>query len=174
MNNNKGFTLIELIICIAVTAVLIGGVYINANLLVYANTKSCTEKIDSTLGKLRVETMSKGSQRYYLVIEWDTANQCYYLNTAISEEALNESNWKTKATAIRSKKIANRNITISYTKKSDGIDKVTVDSSNPSFLISFYSSSGAFESEWKQIIVSSRTGSSTVHMVTKTGKHYIK
>lgn len=174
MKDNKGFTLIEVIICIAIAAVLIGGVYSNMNLLVYADTKSCSEKINSTLSKLRLETMSKGDKKHYIIIEWNTTDNCYYLNAVTSDVVLAESDWKTNAYSIQSKKIANKNITISCTKKSDGTEISTVNSLKPCILISFQISSGAFESEWKQIIISSRTNTSTVHMITKTGKHYIK
>lgn len=172
--NNRGFTLIELIITMAVAAVLICGVGLSFNLLEYADTKSCAEMVNTTMDKLRLETMSKGEKYHYLIIEWKNSQEKYYLNTVTSEVPLDESNWAARALTIRSKELADRNISIVYTKEPDGSNIKNIDTLDPCLIIQFDKGSGAYLSDWRQIIISSRADTSVIQMVTKTGKHYIK
>ncbi len=173
MKDNRGFTLIELIISIAIVAMLLGGVAMSMDLLVLADTKSCAEKINVTLSQLRLETMSKGSMNHYMIIEWNDSDSCYYLNAVTSTIPLDETNWKTEAVTIKAKKIANSKITISYTDQLDGSNIRIIDASNPCKIVNFQTGSGAFKSSWRQIIVASRADTLTVCMVLKSGKHYI-
>ncbi|MHB8131256.1 MAG: prepilin-type N-terminal cleavage/methylation domain-containing protein [Mobilitalea sp.] len=173
MKNNKGFTLVELIIVIAIAAIMTIGVAASMNLLVFAHSKSCANEINETLDQLRLETMSKGSVKHYIIIEWNNIQSGYYLNVVTSEVHLNEINWNTEADTVKSKKIADKDILLSYTDQSDGSNIRLIDIANPYVLIQFTPSSGAFESIWKRIIVTSKVGSETIFMVTKTGKHYL-
>lgn len=173
MKNNKGFTLVEIIITIAISAILMSGALFGFNLLNYANEKGCAEKINSTLSMLRLETMSKGNKNLYMVLEWDTSELCYRMHLVSATVPLNEGNWSTAADSIKSSKIADKNITISYSDQADGSGMVDLNGTNPCVLISFYNSSGAFRSSWKQIKITSNAGTSIINMITKTGKHYI-
>jgi prepilin-type N-terminal cleavage/methylation domain-containing protein len=173
MKDNKGFTLVELIIVIAIAAIMTIGVYASMNILVLADTKSCSKVIDVTLNQLRLETMSKGNVKHYMVIEWNNIKSCYYLNVVTSDIPLNEINWNTQADTVKNKVIADKDLIISYTDQPDGTNIRLIDASNPYILIQFTPSSGAFESVWKQIIVTSKVDTATINMVTKTGKHYV-
>lgn len=174
MKDNRGFTLLEMMIVIAITVILICGAYANMNLLKLADAKSCAKLIDVSLDKLRLETMTKWSKKHYLVIEWRETEKKYYLNYVTSASALDVSNWDTACDSIRSKVIAGRNIKIMVTKNANGSDQKVIDSANPCLMIEFLPESGAFFSEWKQIYIYSNTGTTVLHMVSKTGKHYIE
>lgn len=170
MRNQKGYTLVELIICIAMIGVLAGGTCISYRLLGYADTRRCAGKMEDALNRLRLETMSKQGY-HYLVIQWKADENSYYMNEVTSDEILDKDNWSAQSDKI-SKKIAGNKITISCLDQSGST--VIINSENPCILISFHSDSGAFESRWKQITVSSDAGTVTLHMITATGRHYIE
>lgn len=172
--NDRGFSLIEVIIVIAISSILIGGAFISLNLLVFADTKKCAKEIDVILNKLRLQTLSKGMKYHYVVIEWNDLEKNYYLNMVTSSGELTESTWRTDADTITSNLIADSNITIQYSDRLDGTNIFTINRDNPCLLISMKPDSGAFRTAWKQIIISSRSNTTTIFMVTKTGKHYIE
>ena len=80
MKSNKGVTIIELIVVIAILGVLIGGVALTFRIVNSADIKGCTQTIDSSLEKVKNECMSKIDQSF-LVLYKSTDNDYtgYYL-----------------------------------------------------------------------------------------------
>jgi len=174
MRDNKGFTLIELILVITIAAILAGGSLMSLKYLSYANVNKVTEKIDSSLTKLQMDTISKAYPYGYLAIEWDNTEQVYYLTMATSTNELTQANWSSAAkTIVSRKKIADKKITITYVDLGEGSSKVTLRDTVPVLLISYKPDSGAFLSLCKQIDVTNESRSSTIHMVNMTGNHYV-
>jgi len=56
--NNAGFTMIELIIVIAIMAIMVGGSVIGFNLLGQGDAKAASKNISSQLAELRTDTLS--------------------------------------------------------------------------------------------------------------------
>ena len=174
MKNNKGFSLLELLIIISIGAVLIGGTAFSLNLLNYGNVTKCTRKLNESIRDLKVESISRSTEHCYLILRFDATEEAYYMVTAVSEEELDESNWEEKAQILSyPQKLAFNKVNISYSNRSDGTDSVDLKEKSP-LIISYKAESGAFASEWKQITIESKGISSSIHMVTKTGNHYIK
>ena len=57
-NNNKGFSMVELIITIAIMAILTGSFVAAAGYLKYANAKSGAKKINTELSELKLNNLS--------------------------------------------------------------------------------------------------------------------
>ncbi|WP_246240251.1 prepilin-type N-terminal cleavage/methylation domain-containing protein [Anaerocolumna sedimenticola] len=174
MKNDKGFSLVELLVVIAIGAILIGGAAIATNFFKYEDVTKCTRKINDAIRNLKVESLSRSAEYCYLIIYWDATDESYYMVTAISDEELNETNWEEKAQKLSYRqKLAANKVNISYTSQSDGTGMTDLRENTP-LMISFKAESGAFTSEWKQITITSNEITSSIHMVTKTGNHYIE
>lgn len=57
--NNSGYSIIELIIVLAIIAVLMGSVFYSIILVFSANAKSCANNIQRSIGDCKVTTMGK-------------------------------------------------------------------------------------------------------------------
>ena len=62
MKNNKGFSLVELIIVIAILSVLTGASVVGLGYLYSTNVKSSVKKLDSDLQKVQSYTVSKSTE----------------------------------------------------------------------------------------------------------------
>ena len=77
--NNKGISLIELIVVMAIIGILIGSSFVAVQYIRFGDTKKCVAKIEDELDKLLVETMSKKEKRYFYLFK--TTNG-YYVTLA--------------------------------------------------------------------------------------------
>ena len=162
-NNNKGFSMVELIITIAIMAILTGSFVAAAGYLKYANAKSGAKKINTELSELRIESMSKMNTPYmYLYNIGGTT----YMKVVAGENAN-----KAKENGLLDKnttKVGNAQVTVSCdgTKITDG-NAVT---------ITMDKSTGAFLLGPEKIEVASVDGKSSyvIKLVKTTGRHYIE
>lgn len=70
--DNGGYSLIELIVVIAILAVVAGISISGLGLVKNARDKRVCQSIYSAAGKTRVSAMAKGEDEAYLVARWDT------------------------------------------------------------------------------------------------------
>lgn len=174
MKDNKGFSLIEVIIVIIITVILTTGAVYSLSLIKLADVHQCANTIDDALSKLKLDTMSKADRYHYLVLEWNGAKDGFYLHGISSDVPLDDTNWSTATSILTYKKIAGSDITIAYTDCSDGTNLRQLDDDNPCILIRVAPGSGAYQSPWKQIVITGESEELAIHMITKTGKHFIK
>ena len=175
MKNNKGYTLIELMVVISIAAILVLGATSITRILTLSSSMKITQTIDSQLSKNRLLTMSKGNYRY-LAIDWNSTKEEYEISLVSSSIALDTTNWKTSGIIETNKKLASKDVTISYQNGAsatpviirDALDEVLV------LLINNNPSTGAFVSNATQITIASSGKNSTIYMVEKTGNHYIE
>jgi len=168
--NKKGFTLIELMVVMAIAALLMTGTGSLVRILTLSNVDKVTQKIDSALSKNRLLTMSKGDYRY-LVLHWDSTTEEYKISTVTSTAALDTTNWNTAGIIESQKILASKDATISYVNS--GVATAVMVKDTP-LLLSFYPSSGAFRSNSIQISILIGSKSKTIYLVSKTGNHYIE
>lgn len=72
--DHRGFSLVELILVIAIIGIMAGGASMGINYLVFANEKKAIINIDSTISEVRMEDMSKAkSDKPYLYLASDGA-----------------------------------------------------------------------------------------------------
>ena len=81
--NNKGFSLVELIVVIAIMGVVSVGGIVSYGLLYSANAKEASAKLNSALNKTRIEAMSKVSAS--IEIYENDADSKYYATIKVGE-----------------------------------------------------------------------------------------
>ncbi len=69
--NNKGFSLVELIVVIAIMMVVIGGVISWTGMLYTRAARQCAEQLTHEFGQVRIDTMGKGSVSMNLYVKAD-------------------------------------------------------------------------------------------------------
>ena len=126
--NNGGFSLVELIVVIAISVVLIGAATISIRSVMGVEVKQCARNIESIINKTRVTTMGKDSA--VLEIYKDASDGAYYYKTTIN------------GTVSAPSKIGKSRIDVYYSMKDDYSDKTQLNSSG-SIMLQFDRSSGA-------------------------------
>ena len=74
--NNKGYSLVELIIVIAIMALLTGTVFFSINMIFGAGAKACANDIKEALAENKVTAMGKSGAR--VEIYRDASDDCVY------------------------------------------------------------------------------------------------
>lgn len=166
--NNKGMSLVEIIIIIAIIGILAVASLSLAGNIRYANTQKAVENIGDKMDSLQVTTMSK-SQKQYLYIY--RVGGDYYAKT--TTDCL--SSFDNKVLDDKGTKLSNSALNISYVPH-NGEDEVTVGPSN--FIRICYKRSGGFSYSAsgttcdKIYVKGSRTY--TITLAEETGKHFIE
>ena len=76
MKDNKGFSLIELIIALAIMSVILGMLIANMGYISNSAAKGCANSLKTAIGQTRIKTM--GKQETLLYIYKDSADGRYY------------------------------------------------------------------------------------------------
>lgn len=167
--NQKGFSLIEIIIAIALVGILAGVSVSMINHVHYANTKKTVEAVDSALDKQQANTMSKVDKPYMYIYKLSDG---YYMKELTEE-----------LTAFDSTKLDNNGTKISgngtqiYFESESGTLL-----SGTKFIRICYKKSGIFNKDALgdgtkatnvDKIVVKGTGTYTITLVEATGKHPI-
>ena len=126
--NNGGFSLVELIVVIAISVVLIGAATISIRSVMGVEVKQCARNIESIINKTRVTTMGKDSA--VLEIYKNASDGAYYYKTTINGVVSDPS------------KIGKSRIDVYYSMKDDYSDKTQLNGSD-SIVLQFDRSSGA-------------------------------
>ncbi len=77
LSSDKGFSLIELIVVIAIMAVAVGLVTITYTLVHNANVAKAANTLDTAFNKARIQSMAKGTDAGQLTV-WITDGVMYY------------------------------------------------------------------------------------------------
>lgn len=163
--NNKGLSLVEVIIVVCIMTVLTAMVSIGVGSVMTKPADECAEKIVSSINGARVSAMGKKS--YDVVIKQDSSGAEIFIE-------LNGN----------SKKIGRKGITITCTKKKkDGTGATSFDlSTKKSITLSFDRSTGGFKPVkvgtdpadadvfLTEIVVSMGSRSKTIQLIPITGK----
>ena len=166
MLDKKGFSFIEVIICLAMVSILSVGVFSLSSHIKYANVKKCVKQLNQKLETARMTSMSKtGKWQLYIYKE---ADGVYYCLT--NAATLDRSNGV---------KLGSKNIKLFYTIKGGTEEEATA--ANAAVIqIQFTKNTGSFTaSDGASIYESIRLADEdsegyTIHLVEKTGKHYME
>lgn len=163
MKNNKGFSLVELIVVIALIAVLSGLVAISASAVLGTQVKAATKNIETEIKKARNLTMGKDR----VVLKLYKADDGYYADIIPNDDA-------SKAVT---KKVGKQKVTVEYSYSTDGSDLKTLDSNG--VVIEFDRSSGEVkkDDDGNCVRVIKITKNKTVRTITlyqETGKTVVK
>ena len=156
-NNNRGFSLVELIVVVAIGAILIGASILSIASISGTAAKQCARNIESILNKTRVTTMGKDTAAIELYK--DGSDGAYYYEVTVT-------NGKGETTA-ETKKIGRSNLEIRYSTTFNNASKLDV--SNP-IKIEFDRSSGAEKTDIGKIWVKHGSTEKTITIYKETGK----
>lgn len=87
--NNKGYSLVELIIVIAIMALLAGTAFFSINMIFGASAKTCANDIKEALAENKVTAMGKSEARVEIYRE--ASDNCVYVRQWVKEGGVWES-----------------------------------------------------------------------------------
>ncbi len=160
-SDQRGLSLIEIIVVLAIIAVIGGGSLISLSLITGQNIKSCYKELEGYMEETRIRAMSRdGSPSMEISIGADGAVYVTQTDTAVTT------------------KIGKKGLTVKYITPSD---TYTVDETNH-LVIGFEHSTGAFkkvdipsstDKEYcNAIVLSDGQREYTMKLVPRTGKYY--
>lgn len=174
MQNNKGFSFIEMIVVVAIMAVLVSGIVVGIGSLAGWRVTDCASDIDSAMKNTKINAMSKFSA--YMKIYCDS-----------------DGNYFLKESGKQAEKIASGGISIKYKNHNGVITDITEGSP---LILSYNRSSGAFMSVitsvaedgtftfltgeegsylyCSQIIITNERKTKVITLVKDTGKHTLE
>ena len=160
--DNRGVTLVELIVVMLIISILAGGTVIAVGSLDSGNTKSTVERIGALLDYVRVLNMSK-DRTYYLVVK----KEGEVFTAFVQYDDGGRQNLLTETLKLKNGEI----------KYSTDMGEETVGADVSSLELSF-SKEGSIPAgsggEIKSILISGGGHSRIIHLVAATGKHYIE
>lgn len=104
-NDNKGYSLVELIIVIAIIAVLTGTLIFSISMIFSANARTCANDIKSALAETKITSMGKSEA--FVEIYRDANNGCIYSRQFMKKE---DGSWYGKDP----EKIGNARVYVAY------------------------------------------------------------
>lgn len=163
--NQKGVTLVEIILVIAIIGILASTLVMLIGHLRYADTENAVKTVDSSLDKLQVQTMSKADTPYLYI--YHLSDGCYLKIMNDDVTSFDSSKFDKKGV-----KLSNNRVDIYMESKSG----TKVDGNN--FIKVVYKKSAAFDTDTGKTnvtnIVIDGVGTYTVRLIGETGKHFIK
>jgi prepilin-type N-terminal cleavage/methylation domain-containing protein len=177
MGDDRGVTLVELIVVVLIMGILSGSAVIGYRSLDSGNAKATVTRISALLDFVQVENMSM-DKNYYLVIEKQGTSfvaKVQYEVSGVRTDLLKET-----------LKLKEGQITY-YSEASPIEHSYIIEDTTPSPVtleVSYLKASGAFrqkdidrdgvDEDIKRIEITSSGRKFTIYLVTATGKHYIK
>lgn len=159
---NKGVSLIEMIIVIAIIALASSVTISLVGQFGYTRTQKAAKTLNTTMDKLRMETMSKGIS-YKLFI--------YFAEGDLYMKILKESD-SISLTKDNGEKLS-VDCQVKY-QKEGSIEEELEEGTGKYLAISFSKGSGAFTSDYEWISISNSKHKSVLQFVKETGKHWIE
>lgn len=158
--NQGGFSLVEIIIVIALLAVLAGSSVAMIGHIRYANTKKVVEEVDKTLSRLRLDTMSqKGERQFLYIYRLDNNGSAGYYFKLVDEDT--KPNLDGNGT-----RLCGTNVTFSADGNTISGDKI---------ICIVFKKNGQLDSGTNaDKIVISGTGTYTITLDKETGKHLLE
>lgn len=164
MKNDRGFTLIELIVVMVIMAIMAVGGVSGYNLLNTGDAKNAAKRILITLDYVQTENMTK-SKTYTMKIVTDATGD-FYLK--VFKDTIEESSEKFKL----------KNGQIAFQYYGDSVQYPVSLSSSEKLEISFKKDTGGVKANLlntiSRIRVTSSGTSCYIRLVTMTGKHFIE
>lgn len=166
-NNNRGFSLVELIVVVAIGAILIGASILSIASISGTAAKQCARNIESILNKTKVTTMGKDTA--VIELRKGDSDGAYYYEVTVKNGKVDKNGKEDKT--VETKKIGRSNLEIRYsTNASTPFEEASkLDVSNP-IKIEFDRSSGAETTNISKIWVKHGSTEKTITIYKETGK----
>lgn len=165
-NNNGGYSLIELVIVLAIIAIIMSTVFYSIILIFSANAKSCANNIQRAIGDCKVTTMGKSAayMKLYRNADGDVFTQMWIRDSS--------------GTYVNSEpqKVGTRKVTLAYKPKGDTRKEFLA---GDSIEIWFDRSTGGFEKDgcgnlYEIIYVEGGSKKYEIELTELTGKSEVK
>lgn len=117
--NNKGYSLVELIIVIAIMALLTGTAFFSINMIFGASAKTCANDIKEALAENKVTAMGKSDAR--VEIYRDASDNCVYVRQWVKKG----DDWESK----EPERLGNSRVYVAYVPKEGAETELTAGSS---------------------------------------------
>lgn len=162
--NSSGFSLVEMIVVVAVVGILAGASLTMMGHIHYANVQTAVETLDSELDKLQVNSMSKADKPYVYVYEMSDG---YYMRTS----TVDCTSFDSSVMNADGVKLCGKSIEIFMVKEGAGDTLV----SGNSFIKLVYLRSGSFSPDTNvDAIRIVGNISRTISLILETGKHIVE
>lgn len=159
--NEKGFTLIELIIVISILAIISSGIAYLVTTISYMDPFKAATMLNHTMEKVCIESMSKTEKSYLYIYNKDEA--IYYKVSSNSDA-------ERAGLDVESGTKLGKGINVYYTEI-DGVETKLED--DGTICVYFTKSSGAFASDIEYIRCTARGKQATLFCVKETGRRMI-
>ena len=187
--NNTGFSLVELMVVIAIMAVLMGLASYSFGLILSSSAKECAQKLSSQLYETRTGSMCRYGEELTIYYHKNTGSSdeysdgyyIYRVSNTIQNGAT-VADMKKQLTNAEIRKIASGRVKITAYIEGDSTP-ITINNAT-SITISYQHSSGAFDygiidgastgSYFEKLVIESGNKVYTIKMVPETGKHSIE
>lgn len=168
--NNGGFSLVELIIVIAIMAALLGTFVYSVSMIVSANAKTCSNNIQRAIADCKVTSMGKADAYMEL---WRDADSNVYTQIYVYDGAAGG------FVAQDRQKVGTNRVYVGYVKEGETVaDATELTAGGSKVTIKFDRSSGGFDQavyqNCAQIIVRGGSKHYAIEMVRVTGKYTVK
>ena len=140
--NNSGFSLVELIIVIAIIAALIGTVVLSVSMVFSANAKACSNDLQREIADCKVTTMGK-AQAWLIVYRGE--NGRIYSQLHIMEQKEGGTVGELEEITEEPQKIGGNRVSVTYTDASGTPDLELPTGAAAGIRIEFDRSSGSFK-----------------------------
>lgn len=159
--DKAGFSLIEMIVVIAVFGILAGASLTMMGQIRYANTERVVELIDTELSKQQIQSMSRKEKPYVYIYMCDGA---YYLKTLSTEyDAFDGSVFDANGLKLGSSSIK------IYKGAADGSEALLTGND---FIKVVYNRAGSFAGDTNvEVIRVEGSSSHSIQLIKETGKH---
>ena len=161
MKNNKGFSLIELIVVIAIIAVLVGASSVGISVLWGFYPKECANNLEAKLNKTRIDSMGKANMALEL---YQGSDGSYYADLVTYDSS-------GAVSSTTSEKIGRKSLTITYKDTTGATGTLGTDH----IAVCYDRSSGALKANssgkiYNEFTISQRSTTKTVTIYAETGK----
>lgn len=159
---NRGFSLIEMIVVIAILGILASGAVMSVGMLNSANVSKGAGAVDSILTEVRMDTMCKEAKPYLYVY---MLNDNIYMKVSISDTASGAS------LTADSGRLVLRNGSFSYKRSTESETSMT---NGGAIRVGFLRSSGAFDTKYEYMKLAGKSRNAIIRCTAETGRHNVE
>ncbi len=167
--NQKGMSLVEIIIVIAMIGILAGTSISMLSYIMMGNTQKAAKTVSTAIEKQQANTMSKAGVPYLYIYKLSDG---YYMKTIIDVEIADSNDTDFSQLDSSGTKLAGTNVTISKVDSAGTAGDVT----ETDFIRVVYKKSGVFDSSKTNVsqIIIDGSGTYKITLIEATGKHILE
>lgn len=154
--NNKGITLVEILVVVAIMSIAVGGASISISLAYSRDAEKCAKTINSALENTRMMSMSEKGN---FTMELDMTNNMLYIRNSEETEPVATENLQSRVKISSPTDEGVSTVTVQFDKSTGKVLSMSPESSDGILRITSENNNGK---------------KATVVLVKGTGKHYVE